>query len=451
MVENFMDYTDDACMNIFTEGQKARAYALFSDGGFRHSFAKIQETPTDTTSDNACKGKMVSIEILLDKYPKETSWEVLNNNEIVLAGGSYDQSLKSTLIIEENCLPGGCYNFKIKDTYADGICCKYGSGNYKVFVDGKLMFEGGEFKKEANHEFCIENNEGDLNANEEETDEDNTGLHCEDGIQNEDEIGVDCGGLECEPCIENAVILNEGFFESGMDGWFDGGSDCSRYFGSYSYENNYSIRLRDDSGLASSMISPELDLEVFTAASISFKMYANSMEEGESFSVQTLIDNEWIEIAYLSQGEDFLNDIFYEVSIPYPINSLKGQFKIECKGNSNGDQVYIDAVIIKGYNYLSNFETTITRIDYPREVPSKIESSEIDVNVFPNPAIDKIRIESLDEIKNVKIYTYSGVLKREIIVNNFNCEILLNEMPKGAYLLLIEGVEEVTSKRLIVN
>jgi hypothetical protein len=37
MVENYMDYSDDACMNLFTAGQKARMRALFSNGGFRAS------------------------------------------------------------------------------------------------------------------------------------------------------------------------------------------------------------------------------------------------------------------------------------------------------------------------------------------------------------------------------------------------------------------------------
>lgn len=44
MVQNYMDYSDDACMNLFTEGQSLRMDALFAPGGARASL----------TSSNGC-------------------------------------------------------------------------------------------------------------------------------------------------------------------------------------------------------------------------------------------------------------------------------------------------------------------------------------------------------------------------------------------------------------
>jgi len=46
MVQNYMDYSDDLCMNVFTAGQAARMRAVLEPGGFRDTIAYTNYTGT---------------------------------------------------------------------------------------------------------------------------------------------------------------------------------------------------------------------------------------------------------------------------------------------------------------------------------------------------------------------------------------------------------------------
>jgi len=83
-----------------------------------------------------------NLELRTDRYPSETSWElidVLNTNEgedpvqVVLKGDNYDAKEKN--YYEASCIPrDACYNFIIYDSGRDGICCSNGNGHYKVTI-----------------------------------------------------------------------------------------------------------------------------------------------------------------------------------------------------------------------------------------------------------------------------------------------------------------------------
>lgn len=70
MVENYMDYSDDACMNLFTEGQKTRMRALFAAGGARASLVNSGKCggggggnpPTATCNDGIQNGNETGVD-----------------------------------------------------------------------------------------------------------------------------------------------------------------------------------------------------------------------------------------------------------------------------------------------------------------------------------------------------------------------------------------------------
>jgi len=182
MVQNYMDYSDDACMNLFTAGQTTRMRALFASGGFRASLLSsngcgsggggstatcsdgIQnqgETGIDcggpcTACPTACSGIEVDITITFDNYPEETSWTITNaNGATVASGGTYGSEADGSTLTITECLSNGCYDFNISDVYGDGICCSYGNGSYTVSGGGSTLASGGSFTSSETTNFCV--------------------------------------------------------------------------------------------------------------------------------------------------------------------------------------------------------------------------------------------------------------------------------------------------------
>jgi pimeloyl-ACP methyl ester carboxylesterase len=150
-------------------------------------------------------GPNASIEIQLDRYPLETSWQLLNGSTIIASGSGYNAQ---DLYINTNVtlLQGQNYTFRIFDSYGDGICCKLNGtpGYYKVSANGVNYVSNNDFRSNsAEHNFCF-NCSSNYST-------------CSDGIKNGSETGIDCGGTSCSPCNTQSynglrkIVFTHGF------------------------------------------------------------------------------------------------------------------------------------------------------------------------------------------------------------------------------------------------
>lgn len=100
-------------------------------------------------------GELVSLNLLTDNFPGETSWNLMDQEgNVLFSGGPYNQG--ATLITETWCLPlDGCFVFEILDSFGDGIG---GNGNYSITnADGAVLASGnGNFGFSETKEFCAE-------------------------------------------------------------------------------------------------------------------------------------------------------------------------------------------------------------------------------------------------------------------------------------------------------
>lgn len=104
-------------------------------------------------------GVTVTLELLLDGFPTETTWEVTDdNNAVVFSGGPYAQDQAATTVTEEWCLdPEACYTFTIADSYGDGISAYGIDGNYEITdASGNVLASilQVDFGFEETNDFC---------------------------------------------------------------------------------------------------------------------------------------------------------------------------------------------------------------------------------------------------------------------------------------------------------
>ncbi len=221
-----------------------------------------------------------------------------------------------------------------------------------------------------------------------------------------------------DPCIPNVLaggcgeefceVIIEDNFESGWGNWNDGGSDCYRYNG-WGTSGSRSVRIRDNSGMASSMYSDLLDLSAYNSLVVNFNFYPNSMENGEDFmlEISTNGGSSYTTIQSWTSGVNFTNGVWYTDEVIIDGITLTGNsmLRLRCDASANGDQIYIDDVKVEGCGVAEG------------NSGSRIDNSQVpfvdNIKLYPNPADHYVRINFNDllslnsDIQNINIALYS--------------------------------------------
>ena len=251
----------------------------------------------------------------------------------------------------------------------------------------------------------------------------------------------------------STTTLHEGFFESGWDGWQDGGSDCARYSGSRSFEGSYSIYVRDNSGTASAMTSPVFNLSSYDSVEFKFYFYANSMDTNEDFWVRFYDGSSWTTIATYVSGSSFNNNTFYSATINltkaqynFATNS---QFRIQCDASANDDLVYIDQVTVKGIIGTGFAPNSIMQLGTPNSLTiESIDEIDGDFMIYPNPVSDgmlNVRVPSEKASYSIINLLGQTVLKGEVSQQAIN----VSSLNAGVYIIEVNDGEEVNNQKFI--
>ena len=186
MFMNYMDYVNDACMYMFSEGQVTRSsnYISTSLQNIVNNAANVcGETTTEATcsdgiqngqetgvdcggpdcipcenSGSSCDQTPIELEFVLDDYGSDITWELLDEEGFVLyEGGDYPDFQSGEVVQDSFCLADGCYTLIVEDLFEDGLCCEYGEGSFSLSIDGyEFVQSDGEYGANEIIEFCIE-------------------------------------------------------------------------------------------------------------------------------------------------------------------------------------------------------------------------------------------------------------------------------------------------------
>ena len=99
----------------------------------------------------------MNLTIIMDNYPEDVSWEIIDANSVVVeSGGNYGGLASGTIVTENFCLETGCYDIVMIDEYGDGLCCNEGNGSYALNdEENNVLASGGNYGSGETTNFCV--------------------------------------------------------------------------------------------------------------------------------------------------------------------------------------------------------------------------------------------------------------------------------------------------------
>ena len=377
-----------------------------------------------------------SFEFILetDNYGAETSWELFSSDlsELVASGNGYASS--SSYTIEETICTSPCFTFIIKDAWGDGICCSYGTGGYKILVDGVEIHSGGEFGLQDTFDFCIgESAEGEttepssvpspspstsgpspvpsVGSTSPPSSSPSTSPSTSkpSPVPSVGSTSPPSSPPSAWPSLEPSsssptsrpsqkpsdmsrttqaptthpsqmpspspttlaptvqpvpssggdweeIFYNDFEAPNQWGNWIDGllgDGDARRYGGGiYTHSGIGSIKLRDDSGMASAVYTNDMSVSQYKTLRVDFWYYARSMDNPrEDFFLEYSTDSgaTWKVVNSWAQSIDFENNVWYQEAQDFDASAISSlRLRFRCDASGNGDNIYIDDVTFSG-------------------------------------------------------------------------------------------------------
>ncbi|MCD6557172.1 MAG: endonuclease [Bacteroidales bacterium] len=348
----------------------------------------------------------VTLTLVLDNYPAETSWNVKANStgNFVTSGGNY--TVKNATVTKTIPMANGEYTFNIADTYGDGICCSYGNGSYTLSdANGTQIATGGDFGSSDQVVFTI-----------------GTGGDPVVDTSMPEGYCTTKGNIISDEWIDfvNLGSINNSTGANG--GYADFTSQSTTLNSSSQYTISYSTGFRG------------------TAYNEYWKIWIDYNRDGD-------FGDAGEEIAASSSNSS--GTLYANFTVPSGVSKGTARMRVSMKYNAyptscetfTYGEVEDYAVVLsanKSGTVLSDSEKIIT-----------MPSEEQVVNLYPNPATGYINLQLLQEMQaSVDIININGQIVKSVQVTGF-ARIKIADLPTGMYVMKISDGKSISIKRFI--
>lgn len=187
------------------------------------------------------------------------------------------------------------------------------------------------------------------------------------------------------------------------------------------------------------MISPVFDFTQYHPTILSFwwALNYNLSVVNDSYDLilkVTTNGESWINIWDETMAGVFENWVYYQTEID--LSEYNGeeyfQFAFNYTG-TDGAAAYLDEILV----------------DMETGIQNHNDSSRI--TIFPNPAMNYINIQSLDQLTSLKVYNTNGQLIKSIKeLNNYFYQLNVKDIQNGHYIMKIETINSISTEAISI-
>lgn len=496
MVENFMDYSDDACMNLFTRGQIDRMESLFAPGGYRHKIinspgllpGKINPCSNGIQDQGEegidCGGSCTSCPTCTDgiKNGNETDVDCGGNCKpchCLSLGLHSDKDFIEAIQINDSIKNTGNNNgyhfeyhtfFTLYSNYKNEIKCTPNTSglaserHWAIWIDwdkdgyytlkNELIYKG----------FSISNLKDSLLFTKNfDPSYLNDSFTIRIQMQWGEEIKNGCDILEFGEVEDYKVIIREKAIdpcENGLQDANETGIDCGpfckpcilNYCTSKSQFSSYEYIKRITWNHVPYFTGNNNGYRDFTSTAIQVSKNEKieyKLEAG--FAGEYTLPEYWQMLADWNKDGDF-DDEGELITNTFSAIAVEGNFNIPIQVTGI---VRLRIIMSDAFNTKSCGEYVFGETeDYALEIKDSenrlANKNPFSITVFPNPATDFINIGSDIEIKSVSIVNNLGQILRIENIEGYNHLLRCSNINNGIYYLIFTYADHSKSKQRIV-